>query len=1279
MFFKIVILLLLLQIASIKSSKYYVTTLQSSCPTNGICYNISDFIANSLLFRSNAIINFLEGTHYIQEGQLLLVPNTVSNLVLQGKGMIERGFHETVYQSTVIIQCIGNSGGLIVKGGTNIVFRALTITNCGINIQQFANIRSFLATTGAYFSYVALETVNLTLENFSVQNGTEYGLLASSINGLLINSSSFARNSLFYSNRLLCTRTTCNGGNAVIVYSELTNCNNEYLTYSANIINSNFSFSIGSSPRNNPTSGLLIDLHHCNNYFVDILLDSVVAYGNIGTLGANIALISNKFAESYKFTMNNTLSTKANEQIFGSFGTSFGGGFLAATGIPTSCNGQACSVSERNITIEILNCNFTNNTATYGSGLGVIHLNGIHKSSFKLTSSYVLNNIGFIGTGLMVLDFSILSNSLDVVLKNTSFIHCDMDFDVINNFQNSQGSENIFNILRIQDRNFGISSVTYSSVATFVEVENATLDNVIIKDNLAAGILATHSVIIYKGKNNLIENNNSSIGGGLSLLQQSFLYLEPSAQVRFINNSAVRGGAILSESSFVNICFFGIKSSTVTPNSINEIEAKLVFIDNRASDAGSVLFGGDIDNCIHHPNNDLFYLHNASRIIFDTVFNYTLQVGNSVISSDPFKVCICNGDMAVCLQRNYSTFVVPGDTISLPLVLVGEQDGFSTGILSIRPLNSSHLSSQATLQQTTSYCQNITFLVTLADTNITNTSIELSVRTAGTAVTRPTTNVLVTINIDKCPVGFQLLETGSFKGICGCHSLIGSYFSNITCNVTEKSIIRQSTGWIGYDNTSSCILVYDYCPFDYCVADTVNFSLSNDELRDHQCTSNRGGILCGQCREGFSLLLGSNECGYCPSYWHLLLLIAFILAGMILVVLLIVLNLTVSMTTINGLVFFANIVHINEAIVFSQIGRIPILFQFISWINLDFGFQTCFYKEMDAYVKTWLQFAFPFYIWFIMIVIIMSARRSSRISVLVSRNAVPVLATLLLLSYTKLFRAVIFSLSRSVLNTNCSVPRAVWTIDGNIDYLSGKHIPLFLFSLVILVALGIPYTLSLLLSPLLESFLSRYKCFKWWVKFKPIIDAYNGPYKDRCRFWTGLLLMARLLIVLTVSFSGDASVDRLVTVMTCIALLTMGWIVGGIYTKVYSNVLESFFIANLAVIVSVSGLDIAHFILKILILVPLAVSFIVFLGIITYHIGLKCMETRFVKWCINICKHNKNEGLPTIKLDEFPRKGSDVDVPNRSNDKKFTAITVIDIAEQNDVICVARESLIFTD
>jgi len=36
---------------------------------------------------------------------------------------------------------------------------------------------------------------------------------------------------------------------------------------------------------------------------------------------------------------------------------------------------------------------------------------------------------------------------------------------------------------------------------------------------------------------------------------------------------------------------------------------------------------------------------------------------------------------------------------------------------------------------------------------------------------------------------------------------------------------------------------------------------------------------------------------------------------------------------------------------------------FIAWLNLDIGIETCFYDEMTAYSKTWLQFVFPVYIW----------------------------------------------------------------------------------------------------------------------------------------------------------------------------------------------------------------------------------------------------------------------------------------------------------------------------
>ena len=39
-----------------------------------------------------------------------------------------------------------------------------------------------------------------------------------------------------------------------------------------------------------------------------------------------------------------------------------------------------------------------------------------------------------------------------------------------------------------------------------------------------------------------------------------------------------------------------------------------------------------------------------------------------------------------------------------------------------------------------------------------------------------------------------------------------------------------------------------------------------------------------------------------------------------------------------------------------------ILTVFIAWVNLDFGFETCFYDRMDGYAKTWLQLVFPSHI-----------------------------------------------------------------------------------------------------------------------------------------------------------------------------------------------------------------------------------------------------------------------------------------------------------------------------
>ena len=131
----------------------------------------------------------------------------------------------------------------------------------------------------------------------------------------------------------------------------------------------------------------------------------------------------------------------------------------------------------------------------------------------------------------------------------------------------------------------------------------------------------------------------------------------------------------------------------------------------------------------------------------------------------------------------------------------------------------------------------------------------------------------------------------------------------------------------------------------------------------------RACLLCGSCQPGLSLSLGSSRCFLCPSYWPALFIaitIAAMLAGIALVTLLLVLNMTVAVGTLNGLIFYANVVYAYQNILlpFQGINFITVL---ISWLNLDLGIDTCYFPGMDTYIKTWLQLAFPTYVIFLVI------------------------------------------------------------------------------------------------------------------------------------------------------------------------------------------------------------------------------------------------------------------------------------------------------------------------
>ena len=337
--------------------------------------------------------------------------------------------------------------------------------------------------------------------------------------------------------------------------------------------------------------------------------------------------------------------------------------------------------------------------------------------------------------------------------------------------------------------------------------------------------------------------------------------------------------------------------------------------------------------------------------------------------------------------------------------------------------------------------------------------------------------------------------------------------------------------------------------------------------------------------------------------------------GVALVILLLVCKLTVAAGTISGLVFYANIVGVNHTI-FLPVESTDAFSLFIAWLNLNFGIEICFFDGMDAYSKTWLQFVFPVYLWLLVGLMILISHFSRRFAKLLGNNPVSVLATLILLSYTKILRALIAAINFTYLEYP-AYNQTVWLYDANIDYLSGKHIPLFTVAVLFFLFLFLPYTLLLFFGQWLQA-ISHLRLFSWVnsARLKAFMDSYHAPYKAKHRYWPGLLLVLRfvLLLVFALNPQQDPSISLLSILVGTGMLIVWAWISGGVYRNWCLDALESSFMLNLIILaaatyhVNHSGGN-QHAVWYTSVSIVLAT----FIGILAYHIFQQVRQTNLWK------------------------------------------------------------------
>ena len=322
------------------------------------------------------------------------------------------------------------------------------------------------------------------------------------------------------------------------------------------------------------------------------------------------------------------------------------------------------------------------------------------------------------------------------------------------------------------------------------------------------------------------------------------------------------------------------------------------------------------------------------------------------------------------------------------------------------------------------------------------------------------------------------------------------------------------------------------------------------------------------------------------------------------------LNLTVTEGSINGLIFYANVIAMNRAVLLS--GETSYLYIFLAWIN---GISTCLFNGMDAYSEIWLQFVFPVYLWMIILVIILFYRKfPSLANRLGGVNAVNVLATLLLLSYTKLQRTVVTILSFTTLQYPDGTVRHVWLYDANVEFFKGNHLYLGIAGILVLVFLIVPYTLCLAFFQQLQA-CSGHRLFQWVNKLKSVFDSYAGPYKEKYRFWTGMLLVARTLLLILFTTNTEASIDFSSLIIFILSGFLLLANTNGTYKKLPCSFLESFFYLQLVVFAgSLLYVNNNHGNITAIADTSFGLSLVVFLAVLGCHsLRWKSLKTRYYR------------------------------------------------------------------
>lgn len=1191
----VIFLLVMASELALAGSVRTVEVVNAACSPAVECVTLAECLGNiATCFASDTKINFVEKFYEVPESSSsnFFIVRNARDLTLSGNG------------ST--IACTTRPVGFSFINVSNLQIHGLHLDGCGevmpdILLSQLHLARSenaFFMSSGTRVALLLGNVNHLALHNIRVHNSCGYGLLIADSIWIEVRSSNFTHNNrralkCYHENvaaiDMSCchgllshdaTEGNCNGGNIAVINtrrasyatSTQTEISNTRITHGVNLdiqhgFNENYTYTAGG-----------LSLYYSDHLHESVLISHCTIASNIGHSSGNAVMyIHDNSGSDFTVTITQTDFLGGNTGFERFEKTAKSGGLTIEYGYVDEHHWVPGAGHHDVKRVIIQHSTFRGNMAfTAGAILFQSHIvrDKSMQAEIRINNCTISDNFGYDTI------FTVRGN------LGNRFYNLELEMVGVRLLNNR-----ILHEVSLADPLLAYHHFPHISTLHTEEIGTVTCVGITIQENELRGVSMRLNTDFRFRKGNVISGNRGTEGGALLIDRTPIRLQFPGAMLYIVNNTAtLSGGAIyvvpspprlISVSPF---CFFTFRLGLFAG-----LRGSVLLRNNSAGVSGNSVYGGSIETCMLYETD--YSLTGVSA--FETIFDIPWNTSLTEVTSNVEELCFCINKRPQCALGMWPISTYPGMRVRIPTVAVGQMNGTNPAIVLSRIVGSStaHITDQEMRQQVGVECHDLNY--TIHSLESIQFEIKLGIVTNGKVFE---TDQTILVNMTECPKGFELVE---HSRKCSCIPLLEEH--EVSCFLEAQNFERKAGVWVGYNAEAGEFLAHGSCPFQKCRPKKSTFALNST---DSHCERGFSGIICGGCASNLSSTFGRIGCRKCSGAFSAVVVVIFLLAGPLLIAAMLYGDLTVNDGTFNGIIFYANVVHIYRGSLFG-LGHISVVSVLIAWLNLDLGIDLCFYPGMTFYAQVWFQYSFPAYVLVLARILSYLNWYTTLGGKIIGNNIRNVEGTLVLLSYTKLLRLVAETLSFTTVSSSLSIHRKVWLYDGNILYMEAKHAALAAASLVTLACFLLPFTFLMLFEyPLL-----KFRAQRILVKsgLYTLIHVFQKPYNRVARWWTGVMLLVRVLLVVLyqVNTVGNQEVSMIVIVTLGLCVLGAMWNLGSLYRNTYVTVVETFYITNLVLLAGWSQYTSSRHSQLILSYILVTGALLGFLATIVYHVVAK--------------------------------------------------------------------------